>query len=142
MMDDSLEEVAKVLEEALGMIRKVNGSVNDHRESTTKIFKSLGDMLELANKRIQSANKRVALNEFLLNALMEELVKSKVVSGEAVASRFSSNVEKVGVLFEDAYLAQAKLIAEHLSNPGFPDAMPRPRGLGPTLIVDNDHPDS
>lgn len=141
-MSDSLEEVAKVLEEALGMIRRVNGSVNDHRQSTAKIFKSLGDMLTLANNRIADATKRTALNEMLLNAVIEELVKAKVVSGESVASRFSLTVRKNDFLFDEASLAQAKLIASHLSSPGFPDDVPRPRGLGPVLIVDNDQPDS
>ncbi|MEJ8308564.1 hypothetical protein [Agrobacterium larrymoorei] len=141
-MNDPLDDIAQVIEEALGMIRKVNASLEDHRSDTAKSLKSVATLLTDATNRISDANQSRMLTDFMLNALIEELVKKKIVSGEAVAARFSANVQKTAFVFEKHSLAQAKMLAEHLSHPGYPDELPRPRGFGPTLIVDNDPTDS
>lgn len=141
-MSEPLDDLAAVINDALGMLKRVKHSLDDHRESSSQLLTTLGEMLSLANSRIDEVNQRRMLNERLLSALIEELVKAKAVSGEAVAGRFLKSVQSTSFLFQPPTLAEAKSLAERLTHPGFPDELPRPRGFGPTLIVDNDQSDS
>lgn len=141
-MDPDLVAVAKAVEEASKLLEDVGRKVDSHTKSSANVHADILRILNHANERIEELHQRRMLDGLLLTALVEQLVSSEVVDGGAVSERFLSTVQSLKAMFDRTSLAQAKMLAEQISHPGFPDEMPKPRGLGPTLIVDNDQSDS
>lgn len=137
-MANDLEEIAKLLEDALGAVRRVSEAVAEGKRGEMERHQRVTKLLSLAQGISSGHTQNIRSLESLLMALIEELAATKGVDPVRVAARHLSHIEEHPSLFETSTIAHQKSVAELLSQPGFPDApRPRPSG-GPRLIVDND----
>ena len=141
-MSHELEEISKLLEDALGALRRVSDAVADGKREELERHQRLVKLLSLAQGVSSGHTQSLRSMESLLMALIEELAATTGVDPARVAARHLAHIEDHPSLFETSTIAHQKSVAELLTQPGFPDApRPRPSG-GPVLIVDNDQPET
>jgi hypothetical protein len=136
-MDDQLKEMAKVFASTLSMIEKSQEKNIDYKEQTAESLRAILKSIERLGEQASQARQKSIINQLLLSSLVEELIKSKALDGGAISARLLSYISKLALLFDKASLEHAKTVAEQMAHPLFPDELPHPLGLNPTLIVNN-----
>jgi len=141
-MSDDLREVEKLITETLGALKRVSNAVTADKEEAIAFQQRVVKMVTLTQRITDGHSQSIQSLESLVMALIEELAASKGVDPAHVASRHLAHIQKHPSLYRDATVAHQKAVANHLSHPGFPDDVPLARGGFPTLIVDNDNPET
>lgn len=137
-MSDNLDDLARLVEDAIGFMRRLSKAVTDGKIEELERYQFLAKLLSTAQGISSGHTQNLRSQESLLMALIEELAVTKVLDPSRVAARHLSHIEEHPSLFESSTVAQQKSVADVLSQPGFPDATRHRPGIGPMLIVDND----
>ncbi|NTJ00317.1 hypothetical protein G6L07_08265 [Agrobacterium rhizogenes] len=142
MTDQPVQEFADLTAQILDALKHVSTAVTNDKSDAIEFRTRIVRLVQLTQDLNDSNTQHIRALDSLVMALIAELAITKGVDPERVAERHLAKMQETPILFSKQTSAHQRHVAEHLSHPGFPDQVPAARGGIPTLIVDNDLPDS